>query len=80
MNNVFQEFNIKGWGKEKIIQKISFARENLENLKFYKESNFKDFQNLFSLQIYLAFYDMQEAFKFPIFVWHLHLIDMMLLT
>ena len=62
INEIFQEFNISG-DKDKCIKKISFARENLRNLKFYKDSNLSELQNLFSLQIYLIFYEMQEEYK-----------------
>ena len=65
ISEIFQELNIKG-EKDKFIKIITFARENLKNIKFYKESNISELQNLFSLQIYLIFYDMQEAFKLKI--------------
>ena len=67
INDIFQELNIEGdKEKDKITKIISFARENLKNIKFYKDSNSIEFKNLFSLQIYLIFYEMQEAFKLKI--------------
>ena len=67
INDIFQELNLKGdKDKDKYIKIISFARENLANLKFYKESNLSEFQNLFSLQIYLIYYEIQEECKLKI--------------
>ena len=67
INEIFQELNIKdNKDKDKFIKIISFARENLPNIKFHKESNISELQNLLSLQIHLIFYDMQEAFKLEV--------------
>ena len=67
INEIFQELNIKGdKEKDKFIKIISFARGNISNIKFHKESNISELQNLLSLQIYLIFYDVQEAFKLKI--------------
>ena len=65
LSDIFQELNIKG-EKDKFTQIISFARENLPNLNFYKESNSTELKSLFYLQIYLIFFNMQEAFKVKI--------------
>ena len=61
--NEFSELNKFGndsKNKDIIIKLISFMRENINNLKYFKESNFKGFKNLFSLQIYFSYEDIQR--------------------
>ena len=64
INQIFERLNIHGdKNKDTIIKIISFARENINNLDYLKESNIKELNDIFSLQIYLFFYNMQETIK-----------------
>ena len=66
IDEIFNELsNSKNFGngskfKEKFIKLISFARENINNLKIFKESNIEELKSCFSLQIFFANEDIQQ--------------------
>ena len=66
IDEIFNEFsNSTNFGngskyKEKFIKLISFVRENINNLKIFKESNIKELKSCFSLQIFFANEDIQQ--------------------
>ena len=68
INALYKHYHLTG-DKEKendkdiCIKIISYARDKIKNLKFYKESNLRDLENLFTLQINVIFFNMKEEFK-----------------
>ena len=66
INEIFKEFSVlNNFGngskyKDKFIKLISFMRENINNLKFLKESNIEEFKKYFSSQIYFSYEDIQK--------------------